>query len=162
MDISFNSLLKRIVELSLSITSGPPDSVQVLSLGDEDQLLESGTGSASSSSQDDEESDIRIAENDMDIDNLGGDLSLSDEDSEHDSEEDAPEMQLLVSQLLSEAEELASATEKGVAELHECLVKIEELFAQEERVNQELLASQLVEEGNLEEIYALSFNLFEG
>jgi len=74
-------------------------------------------------------------------------------------------MEQFISQLINEQLGQATAIENGIAELFECLVRIKELFSRECRDHQELLASQLVhhsQEGNLEEIYALSFNLFEG
>ena len=162
MDVaSFNSLLKRIVELALSITSGP-ESVQVFSLGDVDQPareLQQCEAEAEQTSTSTVTVNINGSDIEVEHDYLRDDSSSEESDEDTDSEEDDSEMQLFMSQL---SEQLAAATESGVTELFECLVKIKECFAQEERDNQELFASQLVQEGNLEEIYALSFNLFEG
>ena len=166
--VSFNSLLKRIVDLCLSITN--PESVQVFSLGqptkpedhEEYQQCEAVAAEQTSTST----IAVNIDGNDIEVEHGLG-LSLSDDSSSEESDEDTdseddPEMQLFVSQLLNQAEQLASG---GVTELFECLLKVKECFAQEGRGNQELLASQLVhpdQEGSLEEIYALCFNLFEG
>lgn len=155
---SFNSLLKRIVELALSITSGP-ENVQVFSLG-EHQECEAVAEQTSTIAVNINGSDIEV-EHDLGL-GLRDDSSSEESDEGTDSEEDDPEMQLFVSQLLDQAEQLTSG---GVTELFECLLKVKEFFAQEGRDNQELLAGQLVhpdQEGSLEEMYALSFNLFEG
>ena len=157
---SFNSLLKRIVELSLSITN-----VQVFSLGEHQQCEAAASAKAEQTST----SIIGVNISDIEVEHDLG-LSLRDESSSEesgedtDSEEDDPEMHLFVSQLLNQAEQLASSS-SDMTELSECLLKVKEFFAQEGRDNQELLASQLVhpdQEGSLEEMYALSFNLFEG
>ena len=174
MDVaSFNSLLKRIVELALSITNRP-NSARVLSIGNvdddidqpatrEDQQRE--VTSTWTSTQPTDTSTINISGNEIIVDyNLEDDWSSEDSEEDMDSEDD-PEVEQFISQLINKQLGQAPATESGIAELFEYLVRIKELFAQECRDNQELLASQLVhhsQEGSMEEIYALSFNLFEG
>ena len=160
--VSFNSLLKKIVELALSITNRP-NSVRVLSLamGDIDQQRDLTSTQSTGVST----STVNISGNELTkVDyNLGDDWSSEESEEDTDSEEDDPEVEQFLSQLMNE--QLAPTAQSGMAELFECLVRMKELFAQEDRDNQELLASQLVFhglEGNLEEIYALSFNLFEG
>ena len=166
--VSFNSLLKKIVELALSITNRP-NSVRVLSLamGDIDQPAtreDQQRELTSTQSTDASISTVNISGNELTkVDyNLGDDWSSEESEEDTDSEDD-PEVEQFLSQLMNEQQ--APAAQSGMAELFECLVRMKEVFAQEDRDNQELLASQLVfhgQEGNLEEIYALSFNLFEG
>ena len=168
---SFNSLLKRIVELSLSITS-IQESVQVFSLEEHQQCEAAASAVAESKAEQTSTSTIGINISDIEVEHdlglsLRDDSSSEESDEDTDSEEDDPEMHLFVSQLLNQAEQLASSSSSSgdMTELFECLLKVKEFFAQEGRDNQELFACQLVhpdQEGSLEELYALSFNLFEG